>query len=125
MSVKLKHLDAWNEKRRGHAKLYRELLPASVRTMAERPGATPVYHLFVIRSQKRDALQEHLKKRGIQTGIHYPIPIHLQPAYADRGWKEGDFPVAEKLSKEILSLPMFPEMTEEQIREVCEAVASM
>lgn len=125
LSVKLQYIDAWNERRRAHAKRYRELLPASVQTMHERTGATPVYHLFVIRSPKRDALQEHLKKKGIQTGIHYPIPIHLQPAYADRGWKEGDFLVAEKLSKEILSLPMFPEMTEEQIREVCEAVASM
>lgn len=123
LDVKLPHLDAWNEARRAHAARYRELLPKTVQTIAESPGSTSAMHLFVIRSPDRDALQERLKSRGIQTGIHYPVPIHLQPAYRDRGWKQGDFPVAEMLAKEILSLPMFPELTEAQITEVCEAVA--
>ena len=122
LSVKLKYLDEWNAARRKHAKFYREHLPSTVRTIAERPESTANYHLFVIRSSKREALQKHLTDHGIQTGIHYPIPIHLQPAMKEFGWKQGDFPVSEKLAKEILSLPMFPEMTELQIQEVCDVI---
>lgn len=122
LGVKLPHLDAWNSSRRDNAALYRKLLPASIHTITQRSGSLSNYHLFVIRTEKRDSLQEHLKTHGIQTGIHYPIPVHLQPAMQDSGWKEGDFPVAEKLAKEILSLPMFPELTEEQIGGVCEAI---
>ncbi len=122
LDVKLPKLDTWNESRRAHAARYRELLPKNIQTIADSPGSTSAMHLFVIRSPNRDALQERLQSRGIQTGIHYPVPIHLQPAYRDRGWKQGDFPVAEMLAKEILSLPMFPELTDAQIKEVCEAI---
>lgn len=123
LDVKLPRLDAWNDARRAHSARYRELLPKTVRTIADSPGSTSAMHLFVIRSPDRNTLQEHLHSHGIQTGIHYPVPIHLQPAYKNRGWKQGDFPVAEMLAKEILSLPMFPELTNEQITEVCAAVA--
>jgi dTDP-4-amino-4,6-dideoxygalactose transaminase len=121
LGVKLKHIDGWNAKRRTNAAIYRSTLGDSVRVIAEQSYGEPVYHLFVIRSPKRDALQAHLQERGIASGIHYPVPVHLQPAYAGR-WNQGDFPVTEKLANEILSLPMFPELTEVQIEEVCAAV---
>ena len=124
LGVKLKHLVAWNDRRRSIARLYREMLPSSTTPIAERAGATPVYHLFVIRSKHRDALQKHLNDRGIQTGIHYPIPLHLQVAMEQFGCKSGDCPVSEKLASEILSLPIFPEMTEEQVKEVCNTIAA-
>jgi dTDP-4-amino-4,6-dideoxygalactose transaminase len=124
LAVKLAYLDDWNAARRRHAEIYRSLLPSSVLPMTEQEGAEGIFHLFVIRTKNRDALQAHLTKKGIQTLVHYPVPIHLQPGYSDRGWKKGDFPAAEKLAEEILSLPMFPELTEEQIREVCTAIAS-
>lgn len=123
LDVKLQHLDGWNAKRRSHAALYRQQLQGVVPMMEEHSYGTSVYHLFVIRTQNREALQSHLQGRGIATGIHYPVPIHLQPAYAGK-WRQGDFPVAETLMSEILSLPMFPELTEEQIEEVCEAMKS-
>lgn len=121
LGVKLKHLDTWNAKRREHASLYRQLLPPSVQTITIQEGNESVYHLFVIRVPYRDAVQKALADKGISTVIHYPIPIHMQGAFAGK-WKEGDFPNAEALSRNILSLPMFAEMTEEQIREVCDAV---
>lgn len=124
LSVKLRHLAAWNERRRALAAHYRTHLPSTVRTIAKRPGATSIEHLFVIRTPNRDALQKHLSDRGIQTGIHYPIPIHLQPAMKQSDWKRGDFPVSEQLAGEILSLPIFPEMTERQVEEVCETIAA-
>jgi dTDP-4-amino-4,6-dideoxygalactose transaminase len=121
LGVKLKHLDTWNAARRSHAHTYRELLPKEILTMKNQDGNESVYHLFVIQVKDRDMMQQKLSEKGIATGIHYPVPIHLQPAYAGR-WKKGDFPNAEKLSDEILSLPMFPELTEIQIREVVEAL---
>jgi len=124
LGAKLPHLDAWNDARRKLAALYREHLPSSVTAIGTKAENEPVYHLFVIRSPKRDTLQKHLADKGIQTLIHYPVPIHLQPAYKDKGWKKGDYPIAEQLSDEILSLPMYPEMTEAQVKEVCEAIAS-
>lgn len=121
LGVKLPHLRAWNDARHRNAQSYRKKLEGigDIRFFGERPGSTHNYHLFVIRTGRRDALQAHLKEKNIGTGIHYPIPIHLQKAYDNRGWKAGDFPVAEKLATEILSLPMFPELTEAQIDEVC------
>ncbi len=126
LGVKLPHLAAWNEARRAHAVLYRSKLQGigDVRFFAEKPNRTAVYHLFVLRTAKRDALQEHLTKAGIQTGIHYPIPLHLQNACKSLGHKEGDFPASEKLGKEMLSLPMYAELTDAQIDEVCAAVRS-
>lgn len=124
LGVKLKHLAGWNERRRALAAHYRKHLPPGIRVIEERPGATPVYHLFVIRSRRRDALQKHLNDHGIQTGIHYPVALHLLTALKSFGWKQGDFPVAETLANEILSLPMFPEMTEAQVEEVCGVISA-
>lgn len=126
LEVKLKHLDRWNAARRKHASRYRKLLAGEprIRLFAEHSDREQNYHLFVIRVPNRDNVQQNLKAKGIATGIHYPIPIHLQKAYAGMGWKKGDFPVAEKLADEILSLPMFAEMTEEQVEEVCEVLRS-
>ncbi len=124
LNVKLKYLDEWNVKRREHAKKYREQLEGcgDVRFFETREDAEHIYHLFVVRTPRRDALQKHLKSKGIDTGIHYPIPIHLLEAMRGFGWKRGSFPVAEKLAQEILSLPMYPELTEEQIGEVSLAI---
>ncbi len=123
LGVKLPRLSGWNDARRRHADRYRELLDsAGVIPPSETPGNRHVYHLFVIRSTRRDELLADLSARGIGCGIHYPIPVHLQKAYRDLGYSAGDFPVAERLAAEILSLPIFPELTEEQIEYVCRAV---
>jgi len=125
LRVKLRHLDDWNRRRVAHAASYDRLLQdAGVGLPATLPGAEPVFHLYVVRSSRRDALREHLQKAGIQTGIHYPVPIHLQPAYAALGHGRGAFPVSERLAGEILSLPMFPELDDERIRLVASAVRS-
>lgn len=126
LGVKLRHLEQWNEGRRKNAALYRQYLEEvdGVELFTDHEDHVHVHHLFVIRVADPKALQAHLNEHGVQSGFHYPIPIHLQQAYADRGWSEGDFPVAEKLSGTILSLPMFAELTEEQVGEVCEAVKS-
>lgn len=123
LRVKLRYLDAWNERRRHHAQRYTEQLSAlAVITPAEQPGLRSVYHLYVIRTPHRDALREFLNKRGISTGIHYPLPLHLQPAYKHLGYGVGDFPVTEAITKEILSLPMYPELTESDIDRICEGI---
>jgi len=123
LGVKLTHLDAWNVKRREHEQYYRKLLDGAgdVRFIEVREGNEHVHHLFVIRTDRRDELQSHLRTRGIETGIHYPIPIHLQDAAKQWGYQEGTFPVTERLAGEILSLPMYPELREEDIEEVCRA----
>jgi dTDP-4-amino-4,6-dideoxygalactose transaminase len=124
LRVKLRHLEAWTEKRRLVARWYAEALDhESVRIPKERPGCRHVYHVYVVRSDDRDGLRDTLAKQGIQTGIHYPIPVHLQPAHADLGHREGDFPVAETVAREVLSLPIFPEMTREQVERVAAAVS--
>ena len=125
LAVKLPHLDTWNAARRTHAHLYQELLPAGIRTFDPLPDTSSAHHLLVIRTPNRVALQQALKDADVATGIHYPVPIHLQPAFASRGWKKGDFPIAETLANEILSLPMYAELTEEQIRYVCETLATV
>ncbi len=123
LRVKLHYLDQWIEARRRVASLYRELLKGSdVRLPAEPPGYQHVYHLFVIRSQNRDALQAYLKERGIGTALHYPAPVHLQPFDSNGQDRRGEFPIAEQLCKEILSLPMYPEMTDEQVNYVAEGI---
>ncbi|HEV7377605.1 MAG TPA: DegT/DnrJ/EryC1/StrS family aminotransferase [Pyrinomonadaceae bacterium] len=123
LNVKLRHLDRWNQLRREHAARYQELLRGSgLRLPVEMQYAEHVYHLYVVQSDGRDALQQTLNESGVQTGIHYPIPIHLQPAYASLNYKAGDFPEAERQARRILSLPMFPELTDEQIRQVAEAI---
>ena len=119
LRVKLRYLEGWNEARRRNGALYTELLAGSgVITPVEAPDSVHVYHLYVVRTPQRDALQAYLRERGIGTAIHYPIPIHLQPFYAENGFRRGQFPVTEQLCDEILSLPMFPEMTAGQVQYV-------
>ncbi len=123
LRVKLKHLDKWTEMRRKNASLYSELLKdCNVRTPVERKYNKHVYHLYVIRVKNRQKLIEHLNSKGIQTGVHYPTPIHLQEAYLNLEYKKGSFPIAEKCADEILSLPMFPELKQDEIHEVAKYI---
>jgi dTDP-4-amino-4,6-dideoxygalactose transaminase len=123
LRVKLRHLEAWTERRRQVAEWYAAALdPDTVRLPKARPGCRHVYHVYVVRADDRDRLRDVLGGQGIQTGIHYPIPIHLQPAHADLGHHAGDFPVAEQVAREVLSLPIFPEMTRDQVQTVAAAV---
>ena len=124
LGVKLKHLEKWTDARRAAARRYGEFLKnvPEVHCPVEKPYAKHVYHLYVIRVPDRDELMKRLKEKGIDTGLHYPLPLHLQAAYKYLGYKKGDFPVAEKCCAEIVSLPMFPEMTEEQIQTVARAI---
>jgi dTDP-4-amino-4,6-dideoxygalactose transaminase len=123
LRVKLRHLEGWTEARRSAAARYDRLLAASgVQTPAAASFARHVYHIYAIRTQRRQAWQRALEEQGIQTGIHYPIPVHLLPAYADLGYTAGQFPQAEKAAAEVLSLPMFPELTAAQCEQVCDAI---
>ncbi len=125
LRVKLRHLNKWNESRRENAKKYNELLIniGGITTPYEADYAKHVYHLYVIRVENgRDRLRKELKSKGIATGIHYPIPLHLQPAYKYLQYKEGNFPITESGSKEILSLPMFAELHDEQIEEIVKLI---
>jgi len=122
LNVKLKYLEEWNNQRIKHAGLYNQLLKDIVKTPKINKNAKSVYHLYVIKCEKREELQKFLNENGISTGIHYPIPIHLQKAYSDLGYKKGDLPVTEACSKEILSLPMYAELTDEEIRYICEKI---
>jgi dTDP-4-amino-4,6-dideoxygalactose transaminase len=124
LRVKLQCLENWIEDRRRNAALYTELLAGTdVVAPSEMPEATHVYHLYVIRTPQRDELQTYLGKQGIGSAIHYPVPIHLQPFYAGDGFRKGQFPVTERLCEEILSLPMFPELTAEQVQYVAAQVS--
>lgn len=118
LHAKLKYLPQWTEMRRAAAARYRELICAvgshKVTVACEPEWARSVYHLFVVRAENRDALIEHFVLADIGTGIHYPIPLHLQNAYATSGYKEGDFPVAERIAREVLSLPMYPQLRGDQ-----------
>jgi dTDP-4-amino-4,6-dideoxygalactose transaminase len=123
LCAKLPHLDDWNEARRKTAVLYERLLSnLPLTTPATAAWAKPVYHVYVIQTDKRDALQAHLQQAGIATGIHYPIPIHLQPAYADLGHRPGEFPLTEACAERILSLPMYPDITAESIQHTASAI---
>jgi dTDP-4-amino-4,6-dideoxygalactose transaminase len=123
LSVKLNHLDDWNEKRRKNADLYRRYLKGTgVVLPEEMPYARHVYHIFCIRVKERERLIDFLKQKSIYTNIHYPIPIHLQNAYSFLGYKKGSFPVTERCVDEILSLPMFAELTEEQIKYTADSI---
>lgn len=123
LRTKLPHLEEWNRARREHAQQYSDLLAeAGVVLPIPAAYAEPVYHLYVIRTAERDEMQMYLKSRGISTGIHYPIPLHLQEAYRHLGYNPGSFPVTEHMAPHILSLPMYPELTEEQIRHVADAI---
>jgi dTDP-4-amino-4,6-dideoxygalactose transaminase len=123
LRVGLRHLSAWTERRRALAAFYaRELEGAGVAPLGEQPYARAVFHLFVVRHPRRDALMAALAERGVGTLIHYPIPLHLQPVFAPLGGRPGDLPVAEKACAEILSLPLYPELTDEQALSVAAAV---
>jgi dTDP-4-amino-4,6-dideoxygalactose transaminase len=122
LGVKLRHLEAWTDARRARAAEYaRQLASTPVIPPTERPGARHVYHAYVVRVRDRDAWRSRLAEAGVQTGVHYPVPVHLQPAYRDLGYSQGDFPVAERAAREVLSLPIYPELTDEQI----ETIASL
>ena len=124
LRVKLNYIAQWTDLRRQHANAYREMLSGvgDLVTPEEMPGVKHVYHLFVVRTERRDDLLEHLRANGIGADLHYPTPLHLQPAYASLGYTCGAFPVAEKTAKCILSLPMFPELTHDNIARVCDLV---
>ncbi len=123
LHVKLQHLAKWNAQRRECAAEYNRLLQsADVILPFEPQNSRAIYHLYVVRTSDRGGFMEHLKQASIGTGIHYPIPLHLQKAYAARGYKKGDFPVTEKVSAEIVSLPMFPQLTVDQQRRVAEEI---
>jgi dTDP-4-amino-4,6-dideoxygalactose transaminase len=121
--VKLPHLNGWNAERRRAAATYNDLL-------ADLPFVTPttaayaehIFHLYVVRVHNREALMDHLKERGIASGLHYPIPIHLQPAYSELGYKQGDFPITEAYAETILSLPIFPELDDDKVAFVVDAI---
>jgi len=124
LRVKLRHLDAWTRARRGHAAHYDSLFrSAGLGVPGIMPGRSHVYHVYAIRARHRDDLQRTLSNRGINTGIHYPIPVHLQKAHADLGYAPNDFPQAEKAAAEVLSLPMYPELPEDARHEVVDAIA--
>jgi len=126
LRVKLHHLDEWIALRRKWAALYTQLLTGSDLVLPVEPtGYEHVYHLYVVRSQQRDALMAFLRERGVGTAIHYPKPVHLQPYYANVTDRRGQFPVAEKICNEILSLPMFPELTEEQVEIVAAEIIGL
>jgi dTDP-4-amino-4,6-dideoxygalactose transaminase len=122
LRVKLPHLDKWNESRRMLAQAYASGLPSSVLIPEEVPRAKHVYHLYVIRARERERLQEHLRARGIQTGIHYPVPIHMQEAYRQISDGNVSLPITEQVTKEILSLPIYPELTRDEVKFVCDCV---
>jgi dTDP-4-amino-4,6-dideoxygalactose transaminase len=124
LRIKLAHLDAWTEARRRNAQHYADLLSGSpfVELPDEMLGRRHVYHVFAIRTPRRDELRRSLEQAGVQTGLHYPVPVHLQPAHADLGYRVGDFPVSEAAARQVLSLPMFPELTSGQIARVVDAI---
>lgn len=123
LNVKLPHLDTWNEERRRIARRYlSEIANPAIILPSVIDDVEPVWHIFAIRTKDREGLQHYLEEKGIQTGIHYPTPIHLHEAYKDLGYKKGDFPIAEEISVTELSLPMFYGLTDEQIDYVINAI---
>jgi dTDP-4-amino-4,6-dideoxygalactose transaminase len=126
LDVKLRYLAEWTDKRRKAARRYDARLAGTTFATPKPPvDREHVYHVYAIRTAARDLFQQLLKQAGIMTNIHYPRPVHLQRAYADLGYRAGDFPVTERLADETLSLPMFPELTDEQIDRVCEALQAI
>lgn len=128
LRVKLKHLDEWNEKRRKNAAFYTKLFKESkldIILPSEADYAKHVHHLYTVRVKNRENVMEKLADRGVRTLIHYPIPIHLQECYKELGYKKGDFPISEKCCEEIMSLPMYPELREEEIKYVVEVISEI
>jgi dTDP-4-amino-4,6-dideoxygalactose transaminase len=125
LGAKLPHLEAWTEARRRHAERYTELLSgADVITPGVRDGARHVYHLYVVRARQRDALLDHLRASGVMAGIHYPVPLHRQPAYLALGYGDVSLPHTERAAAEVISLPIYPELTDEQSSYVADAVCA-
>ena len=122
LRIKLPYLDTWTKTRRTHAAFYQKELSDFVNVPQERPGTFAVYHTFVIQADRRDELQQFLQERDIGTAVHYPIPIHLQEAAKNLGYKRGDFPVTERQATRILSLPLFPSLSMEQRQHVAESI---
>jgi len=126
LRVKLTHLEAWTAARRAHAARYDELFSGSaIATPQASPDVRHVYHIYAIRTRQRQLWQDALTAKGIHTGIHYPVPVHLLPAYADLGYKRGDFPHSERAADEVLSLPMYAELAPQQCVEVVEAIREL
>ena len=133
LRVKLPYVEKWNRQRREHAATYDRLLTQSglisatgdspLRVLSTTPHAYHIYHQYVIRAQRRDQLRQFLADRKIGTEIYYPIPLHLQPAFAYLGYCEGDLPESERAAREVLALPMFPELTEDEQQWVVESIA--
>jgi dTDP-4-amino-4,6-dideoxygalactose transaminase len=123
LRIKLRHLERWTEGRRANARNYSRLLVGGpLNTPREAPDRRHVWHIYAVRSADRDELQRSLQHEGIQTGLHYPIPVHLQPAHADLGYRTGDFPESEAAANSVLSLPMYAELTARQIETVADAI---
>jgi dTDP-4-amino-4,6-dideoxygalactose transaminase len=123
LGIKLKHLPAWTRERQRVAHLYQELLDGTpLQLPREAEYATSAWHLFVVRHPERDALKKHLEANKIGCALHYPLPLHLQKAYAHLGYEPGDFPIAEKAARECISLPIYPEMTDAQVQRVAEVI---
>jgi dTDP-4-amino-4,6-dideoxygalactose transaminase len=125
LRVKLRRLDEWNAARRVLAAEYRSALEGAVDLVAETPGRTPVYHLFTIFTPRRDALRRHLEAAGIGTGIHYPVPVHLQEGYAHLGYGQGALPITEAACRDTLSLPLYPELSRDDVRTVAGRVGEL
>ena len=126
LRVKLRHLEQWTEARRAIVEKYNRLLAGSgVERPTEMPWARHVYHLYTVRTNERDTLQQSLQKEGIQTGIHYATPVHLQPAYANLGYSRHSLPHSERAAEQVLSLPLYPEMTDDQVESVSQAVTNL
>ncbi|MBI3355082.1 MAG: DegT/DnrJ/EryC1/StrS family aminotransferase [Nitrospirae bacterium] len=126
LRVKLKRIDEYNKKRRENAHLYTEKLKGiNIITPSEPEGYYHVFHQYSIRTSKRDSIQKGLTEAGIASAIYYPVPLHLQESYKDLGYKKGDFPVSEAIASDIISLPMYPELTEAQIDEVCKVIKAV
>jgi dTDP-4-amino-4,6-dideoxygalactose transaminase len=123
LRVKLRHLSAWNEARRRHAAEYSRLLDGAVRTPSVAPWADPVWHLYVVRAENRDEVRTALDEADIASGMHYPLPLHLQPALSMLGYSEGDFPVTERWARTLLSLPMFAELEQAEVERVADVVS--
>jgi dTDP-4-amino-4,6-dideoxygalactose transaminase len=123
LGIKLKHLDAWTQGRRRVAHRYHELLAQTpLKLPREADYAESAWHLYVVRHPRRDELKKHLESEHVGCALHYPLPLHLQKAYAHLGYKAGDFPVSEKAARECLSLPIYPELTDAQVERVADVI---
>lgn len=122
LKIKLRHLDEWTAMRRHIAQVYAANLPSSIMIPQEMPWAKHVYHLFVIKTPERDSLREWLEHKGISTGMHYPVPVHLQEAWSNYGGGDYSLPVTEKITRQILSLPIYPELSNEEIIYICSCI---